>query len=105
MGQPLMRLKKKVWTAHLVSLLVYIALWIAYEISYIFWIKDTQYQGITDRKLIALATIELFFNLSSMCLEVLLFWMIDQMTRQVDEERFNPILQRKVPHYVYLSQC
>ena len=41
MGQPLMRLKKKVWTAHLVSLLVYIALWIAYEISYIFWIKDT----------------------------------------------------------------
>ena len=102
---PLIRLKKKVWTAHMGSLLLYIVFWVAYEISYIFWVKDTNNKGLTHRRLIVLASIELVFNLSSMILEFLLFWMLDKMTRPIDDEIFNPILQRKVPLFVYLSQC
>ena len=88
------RMKKKVWTAHVGSLLLYIAMWVAYETSYIFWVKDTGNKGLTHRRLIVLASIELFFNLSSMLLEVLLFWMLDKMTRPIDDEMFNPLLQR-----------
>ena len=52
-------------------------MWSAYEISYVFYVMDTNSSGLTDSKLIILATIELIFNLSSMVLVALLFYMMD----------------------------
>ena len=103
---PLLQLKKRIWMAHMVAICSYYALWVAQEIAFIIWLKDDRKKFITDGKLIALAAIELLFNLSSVMLEALLFWMLNKMTMVgVEQDHFNPILQRKVPLFVYISHC
>ena len=79
--------------AHMVAICSYYALWVAQEIAFIIWLKDDRKKFITDGKLIALAAIELLFNLSSVMLEALLFWMLNKMTMVgVEQDHFNPIL-------------
>ena len=47
----------------------------------------------------------LCYNISSVGLAILLFYMIEKMTDPVQDEYFDPVLKRHVPFFVYLANC
>ena len=63
---------------HVVALVSYFLLWTVYEISYTFWMLDPNSKhNMGDTKLKVLAAVEFIFNLVSVFLGCLLFYMLD----------------------------
>ena len=103
-SEPLIKLNMRQWTLHVGLLSIYYLMWAAYEIAYTVWILDpNSKRNFTDTKLKMLAIVELTFNVVSVFLGCLLFYMVDRMTRPVEECYFDPILKRHVPFFVHLA--
>ena len=104
LSEPLIKLNMRQWTLQVGLLSIYYLMWGAYEITYTFWILDpNSKRDFTDTKLKMLAIVELTFNVVSVFLGCLLFYMVDRMTRLVEECYFDPILKRHVPFFVHLA--
>lgn len=72
------------WLAHVFALLLYFVWWACYEIAFLFWSRDQNSKTDTaDTRLRILAFTELCFNLSSVFLGLVLFRLMDKMTRKV----------------------
>ena len=82
LGEPMLKLNRKLWNLHVGFLSAYYTMWAAYEVTYTAWLLDPNSQhDISDSKLILLAVVELLFNIISVFLGCLLFYMVDHMTR------------------------
>ena len=104
--EPLLKMKTGMWALHLVALALYFFWWALYEVAYYFWVLDPNAKtGVSDKRLVILAVIELCFNTFSCVLSGVLFYMVDKMTVMVQDEYFDPILKRHVPFFVYLANC
>ena len=78
----MLKLNTKLWLLHVIFLSGYFILWIAYEITYGIWSIDPNAEkGKSDIKLLTLAVVELCFNLISVFLSCILFYMLDHITR------------------------
>ena len=104
-NDPYVTLNKKLFNTHALALFLYYFLWIMYEITHTLWILDPDYGKITDDRLIVLAACVLTFNLSSIFLNVVLFYMMDKITQPVQDEYYDSNLKRFVPFFVYLANC
>ena len=103
-SEPLIKLNKTLWLLHVSLLSIYYLMWAAYEVTYTTWMLDPNSKhDISDNKLKVLAVVELLFNIVSVFLGCLLFYMVDRMTRPVEECYFDPILKRHVPFFVHLA--
>jgi len=89
-----------------VALSLYFFFWTLYEITYEVYAFDSHHtEGQSDLKLTALAIVTLCFNVFSVFLGVLLFYMVEKMTHPVQDEYYDPVLKRHVPFFVYLANC
>ena len=79
-NDPYVTLNKKLFNIHASALFIYYVLWVLYEISHTLWILDPDYGKMTDNTLIVLAICILTFNLSSIFLNIILFYMMDKIT-------------------------
>ena len=86
------------------ALILYFVFWSLYEISYELWACHN-YLIKSDERLILLAVTTFCFNVFSVFLGVLLFYMVEKMTQPVQDEYYDPILKRHVPFFVYLANC
>ena len=77
-SEPMLKLNFKLWIMHVISLIAYFILWTTYEISFTFWELDPNSKhNAGDTKLEVLAIVELIFNLVSVGLACILFYMVD----------------------------
>ena len=47
----------------------------------------------------------LVYNIFSIILNVLIFYMMDHITRNIQDEYYDVVLKRNVPFFVYLANC
>lgn len=80
-NEPMLKLNKQMFNTHIILIITYYIFWTAYEIVYTLWMLDSNdKRGITDATLKTLSAVELIFNISSVFLNILLFYMIDKMS-------------------------
>ena len=105
-AEPLLQLNKRLFNVHVWSLSFYWVFWGAYEVTYVVFQLDTKWKpGEEDTNLVLLSVMTLCFNISSVFLAILLFYMVEKMTHPVQDEYFDPVLKRHVPFFVYLANC
>ena len=47
----------------------------------------------------------LVYNIFSIILNILIFYMMDHITRKIQDEYYDVVLKRNVPFFVYLANC
>ena len=47
----------------------------------------------------------LVYNIFSIILNILIFYMMDMITRRIQDEYYDVVLKRNVPFFVYLANC
>ena len=77
----MLALRGKIWFLHVGLLSLYYLMWMVYEVTYTAWMLDPNSKhDVTDTNLKLLAATELIFNIASVAVGCLLFYMVDQMT-------------------------
>lgn len=78
-GEPMLKLNTKIYVLHVLFLSAYFVFWVCYEIAFTFWELDpnSKHDNVGDTKLKVLAAVELSFNIISVTLGCLLFYMLD----------------------------
>ena len=70
------------------------------------WLDDPNADSnVEDNKLRMLAITSACWNVSSVLVSGILFYMIDKMTLKVEDAFYDPGLKRTVPFFVYIANC